>query len=95
MILRYYLVDQYWVHQVSFACPATPENDMGQSDGGTEMSIYTSIVQAETDDMKDFKWTSTKYTLSIATKVMIKQSWQYMILGYKIAPIIRQGLILI
>ena len=49
MILRYYLVDQYWVHQVSSACPTTPENDMGQSDSGTEMSIYTSIVQVETD----------------------------------------------
>ena len=30
-------------------------------------------------------------SLSIATKVMIKQSWHYMILGYKTAPIIRQG----
>ena len=49
MILRYYLVDQYWVHQVSSACPTTPENDMGQSNSGTEMSIYTSIVQVETD----------------------------------------------
>ena len=39
MILRYYLVDQYWVHQVSSACPTTPENEMGQSDSGTEMSI--------------------------------------------------------
>ena len=90
MMWSYYLVAaQYWVHQVSSACPTTPENDMGQSNSGTEMSIYTSIVQAETDDMKDFKWTSTKYTLSIATKVMIKQSWRYMILGYKTAPIIR------
>ena len=49
MFLRYYLVDQYWVHQVSFACPTTPENEMGQSDSGTEMSIYTLVVQAETD----------------------------------------------
>ena len=64
MIWRYHLVDQYWVHQVSSACPTTPENDMGQSDSGTEMSIYTSIVQAKTVDKKDFKWTSTKYTLS-------------------------------
>ena len=39
MILRYYLVDQYWVHQVSSACPTTPESEMGQSDSGTEMSI--------------------------------------------------------
>ena len=41
--------------------------------------------------MKDFKWTSTKYThsLSIATKVMIKQSWHNVILGNKMAPIIR------
>jgi hypothetical protein len=31
--------------------------------------------------------------LSIATKVMIKQSWHNVILGYKTAPIIRQGLI--
>ena len=93
MILRYYLVDQYWVHQVSSACPTTPENDMGQSDSGTEMSIYTSIVQAETDDMKDFKWTSTKYTLSIATKVMIEQSWHYMILENKTLPLLRQGYI--
>ena len=95
MMWSYHLVDQYWVHQVSSTCPTTPENDMGQSDSGTEMSIYTSIVQAETDDMKDFKWTSTKYTLSlsIATKVMIKQSWHYMILGNKTAPIIMQGLI--
>jgi hypothetical protein len=67
MMWSYHLVAaQYWVHQVSFACPTTPENDMGQSDSGTEMSIYTSIVQAETDDMKDFKWTSTKYTLSLS-----------------------------
>ena len=65
MIWRYHLVDQYWVHQVSSACPTTPENEMEQNDSGTEMSIYTSIVQAETDDMKDFKWTSTKYTLSL------------------------------
>ena len=65
MIMRYYLDDQYWVHQVSSTCPTTPENIMGQSDSGTEMSIYTSIVQAETDDMKDFKWASTKYTLSL------------------------------
>ena len=93
MILRYYLVDQYWVYQVSSVCPTTPENEMGQSDSGTEMSIYTSIVQAETDDMKDFKWTSIKYTLSISPKVMIKQSWHYMILGNETAPIIRQGLI--
>ena len=93
MILRYHLVAQYWVHQVSSTCSTTPENEMGQSNSGTEMSIYTSIVQAENDDMKDFKWTSTKYTLSIAPKVMIKQSWHYMILGYKMAPIIRQGLI--
>ena len=49
MILRYYLVDQYWVYQVSSACPTTPENDMEQSNSGTEMSIYTSIVQVETD----------------------------------------------
>jgi hypothetical protein len=68
---------------------------MGQSNSGTEMSIYTSIVQAETDDMQDFKWTSTKYTLSLsfATKVMIKQSWHNVIMGYKTAPIISQGLI--
>ena len=66
MILRYHLVAaQYWVHQVSSACPTTPGNDMEQSNSGTEISIYTSIVQAETDDMKDFKWTSTKYTLSL------------------------------
>ena len=65
MILRYYLVDQYGVHQVSSACPTTPENDMGQRYSDTEMSIYTSIVQADTDDKKDFKWTSTKYTLSL------------------------------
>ena len=63
MILRYYLVAaQYWVHQVSSTCPTTPENEMGQSNSGTEMSIYTLVVQVETDDMKDFKWTSTKYT---------------------------------
>ena len=59
------MVAKYWVHQVSSACPSTPENEMGQSKSETEMSIYTSIVQAETDDMKDFKWTSTKYTLSL------------------------------
>ena len=66
-MLSYHLVAaQYWVHQVSSTCLTTPENDMGQSNSGTEMSIYTSIVQAETDDlMKDFKWTSTKYTLSL------------------------------
>ena len=93
MILRYYLVDQYWVHQVSSACPTTPESEMGQSDSGTEMSIYTSIVQAETDDMRDFKWTSTKYTLSIAIKVMIKQRLHNVILGNKTAPLIRQELI--
>ena len=84
MIWRYHLVAaQYWVHQVSSACPLNPENDMGLSNSGTEMSIYTSIVQAEADDMEDFKWTSTKYTLSlsIATKVMIKQSWDNVILG--------------
>ena len=85
------MVAKYWVHQVSSACPSTPENEMGQSKSETEMSIYTSIVQAETDDMNDFKWTSTKYTLSlsIATKVMIKQSWHYVILGNMMAPIIR------
>jgi hypothetical protein len=95
MMWIYHLVaDQYWVHQVSSACPTTPENDMGQSNSETDMSIYTSIVQADTDDMKDLKWTSTKYTLSIATKVMIKQSWHnVMTLGYKMAPIKRQGLI--
>jgi hypothetical protein len=50
MMWSYHLVAaQYWVHEVSFACPNTPENDMGQSNSGTEMSIYTSIVQAETD----------------------------------------------
>ena len=66
MIWRYHLVAaQYWVHQVSSSCPTTPGNEMGQSNSGTEMSIYTSIVQAETDAMKDFKWTSTKYTLSL------------------------------
>ena len=37
------------------ACPTTPENEMGQSDSGTEMSIYTLVVQVDTDDMKDFK----------------------------------------
>ena len=93
MIWSFHLVDQYWVHQVSSACPTNPENDMGQRNSGTEMSIYIETVQAETNDMKDFKQTSTKYTLSIATKVMIKQSWHYMILGYKTAPIISQGLI--
>jgi hypothetical protein len=64
MMWSYHLVAaQYWVHQVSSACPTTPENDMGQSNSGTEMSIYTSIVQAETD--AGLKWTSTKYTLSL------------------------------
>ena len=48
MISRF-LVAQYWVHQVSSACPTTPENDMGQSDSGTEMSIYTLVVQVDTD----------------------------------------------
>jgi hypothetical protein len=94
----YYLVDQYWVHQVSSACPVTPENDMGQSNSGTEMSIYTSMVQAETDDMKDLKWTSTKYTLSLychQSHDQKKQSWHNVILGNKMAPIIRQRLILI
>ena len=38
MILRYYLVAQYWVHQVSSACPTTPENDMECSNSGTEMT---------------------------------------------------------
>jgi hypothetical protein len=64
MIWRY-LVAQYWVNEVSSTCPITPEGDMGQSNSGTEMSIYTSIVQAETDDIKDIKWTSTKYILSL------------------------------
>ena len=95
MILRNYLVDQYWVHQVSSACPTTPENEMGQSNSGTEMSIYTSIVQAETDDMKEglqmdkHQVHPLSLSLSIATKVMIKQSWHYMILGNKTAPVIR------
>ena len=35
-------------------------NDMGQSDSGTEMSIYTLVVQAKTDDMRDFKCTRKK-----------------------------------
>ena len=30
-------------------------------------------------------------SLSVTSKVMIKQSWHYMFLGYKTAPIIRQG----
>ena len=68
MILRY-LVDPYWVHQVSSACPTTPENDMGQSNSGTEMSIYTSIVQAETNaglqmDKHQFQLGLLKYILT-------------------------------
>jgi hypothetical protein len=78
---------------VSSACPTTPKNDMEQSNSGAEISVFTSIVQAETDDAREFKWTSTKYTLSIATKAMIKQSWHNLILGNKTAPIIRQGLL--
>ena len=90
MILRYYLVDQYWVHQVSSTCPTTPENDMGQSNSGTEMSIYTLVVQVETDaGLQMDKHQVHPLSLSIVTKVMIKQSWHYMILGYKTAPIIR------
>ena len=89
MMWRYHLVAQYWVHQVSSVCPTTPENETGQSNSGAEMSIYTSIVQAETVDMKDFKWTSARYTLSISPKVMIKQSWHKVILGIKTAPIFR------
>ena len=79
-----------WCHLISqnHIMPALFDHDLG-SNSGTEISIYTLVVQVETDDMKDFKWTSTKYTLSIATKVMIKQSWHYMTLGNKMAPIIR------
>ena len=94
MILRYHLVAaQYWVHQVSSACPTTPENDMGQSNSGTEMSIYNSIVQVETDEGLQMDKHQVHPLSSITPKVMIKQSWHNVILGYKIAPLIRQGLI--
>ena len=90
---RYHLVAaQYWVHQVSSACPTTPENDMGQSNSGTEMSIQYILQKSK---LKLMIWRTSNGqapstpSLTIATKVMIKQSWHYMILGYKTAPIIR------
>jgi hypothetical protein len=44
--------------------------------------------------MKDFKWTSTKYTLSHychQSHDETKQSWHNVILGNMMAPIIRQA----